>query len=85
MPKQISTDQLKELARAGAEARLAELDAERATLLRAFPGLQGGRSARPPAATARKGRRAMSPAERKVVSARMKAYWAARRGATKKR
>jgi hypothetical protein len=78
---------LKALARVGAAARLRELMAEVDEIRRAFPELgqvrqrrdraEGGR-ARP---AARRGRRKMSAAERKAVSARMKRYWAARRKA----
>ena len=35
--------------------------------------------------TPKRGRRRMSPAERKAVARRMKAYWAKRRGSTGKR
>lgn len=35
--------------------------------------------------TAKRGRRRMSPAARKAVALRMKAYWAKRRGASSKR
>jgi hypothetical protein len=81
---------LKRLARIGAALRIQELEAEIATLRRAFPGV----SAPDPAASAerveltpgrpRKGakrgrRRPMSVAERKAVSERMQKYWAERR------
>jgi hypothetical protein len=80
---------MRDLARAGAEARLAALRAEEAALLAAFPGLRATSSRRPapPASSkspsprrARRGRRrAMSAAQRKAVGERMRAYWAARR------
>lgn len=50
--------------------------------LRAVNGTTGGqRSSRPRAATrgAKRARRRMSPAERKAVGRRMKAYWAKRK------
>jgi hypothetical protein len=78
-------DELLRLARIGAAARLAELDRERADLLRDFPGLRAASRA----ATGRDGgvpvrrrrRRGMSAAARRAVSIRMKKYWAARRKA----
>ena len=80
---------MRDLARAGAEARLAALRAEEAALLAAFPGLRS-RSPRRPASgeaatsastrqASRGRRRRMSAAQRKAVGARMRAYWAARR------
>jgi hypothetical protein len=78
--------QLVRFARLGAVARLAEIEQERQAILREFPDL---RRARPDASEARaktttrgKGgaRGAMSPAQRKAVSERMRKYWAARRG-----
>ena len=75
---------LKDLARRGAVARLEELASERAALLREFPDLRGvgggTREGVAHAAPARsRPRRAMSAAEKRAVSARMKKYWAARR------
>ena len=86
---------LKEYARRGAIARIAELQAELTEIFRAFPGLRTGRGARrgrPPksdtavsnAAAPRRRRRRRSPMtaeQRKAVSARMKRYWAERRRA----
>ena len=91
MAKSRSTAQsvdMRDLARAGAEARLAALRAEEAALLAAFPGLRSGslRRSAPAAAAgpstrkaARGRRRRMSAAQRKAVGERMRAYWAARR------
>jgi hypothetical protein len=72
---------------------LGKLEAEKARIERQITGLKqalkagigSGRDAavRDAGATARRGRR-MSPAARKAVSARMKAYWAKRRGARPK-
>ena len=79
--------ELLRFARAGAAARLAELDQERQTLLRQFPGLKSTRPAQnghssPPAddAPGRRQRRRMSAADRKAVGERMRKYWAERRG-----
>jgi len=89
--KELSKDVLNRLARLGAQARLDELDAERRAILRAFPGLGGGRKAAPsagepktaPAKPAKKSRkkRNISPAARKAASERMKQYWAAKKQA----
>ena len=83
-------------ARRGAEARWNELQAETASLLKAFPDLASisqtakrtvARSARGLADSlepARKRKRSkMSAAQRRAVSARMKKYWASRRAAKK--
>jgi hypothetical protein len=82
---------LKDLARRGAIARLAELQAESAAILKAFPELKkAGRAGIAytddgttilPGRKSRRGRRPMSAAQRKAVSVRMKKYWAQRRKA----
>jgi hypothetical protein len=81
---------LKEYARRGAAARVAELRAELAEIYRAFPGLRrtggteadgtagGGRRRTGRRKGARK-RREMSKAEKRAVSLRMKRYWANRK------
>ena len=74
------------LARAGAVARLAEIDQERQAILREFPDLRrarataGGAVESEPAVGGRRRRKGMSAAQRKAVSERMRKYWAARRG-----
>src|SRR4051812_29110639 len=83
----MDSQELQRLARIGAAARLAELEQERATLLRAFPNLrtavaasrEGQRAVTPPR---RRRRSRMSAEARKAVSQRMKLYWAARRAKT---
>ena len=80
---------LKDLARRGAIARLAELQAESAAILKQFPELKKiGRAGVAytddgttilPGRRSRRGRRPMSAAQRKAVSVRMKRYWAMRR------
>ena len=80
---------LKELARRGAEARLAELRAEIAEIERAFPGLSGNGRARElikveemtSGRQRRRKRKPMTAAQKKAVGERMKKYWAARRKA----
>jgi len=84
---------LKDLARRGAIARLAELAAESAAILKAFPELRragskgiaytdDGTTILPGRSSrSRRGRRPMSAAQRKAVSVRMRKYWAARRKA----
>jgi len=85
---------LKDLARRGALARLAELHAEQAAIFKAFPDLKGagragiaytddGATALPSGRGRRRRRRGMSAAQRKAVSVRMKAYWAKRRRESK--
>jgi len=88
----LSADELQRLARLGATARLEQLRAEEAAIRAAFPDLAGrgrrsGRAAASepsagPAASGRRRRRsAMSAAQRKAVSERMRKYWADRRKA----
>ena len=69
----LSREQLRRLARLGAQARLEELKREEAAIRQAFPDL--GRTV---SAGGRR-RSRMSAAARKAVSERMKKYWAARR------
>jgi hypothetical protein len=86
---------LKDLAMRGAAAKLGELQAEAAALLKAFPALRKGkidgpftRRGRIAANTGggatippgrKRRRRKMSAAQKAEVSRRMKAYWASRR------
>jgi hypothetical protein len=88
MPRQgLSIEQLRELARDGADAALRRLRAEIIAIERTFPelALPGTRKAlRKSVATARKRTRRMSAAARKAVSQRMKKYWAERRRAQAK-
>jgi hypothetical protein len=72
----MTTSQMHQFARLGAEARLKAITEEQDAILRTFPELRDG------AGPARGGgRRPMSAAERKAVGRRMKAYWAKRRAA----
>ena len=86
----LNTEQIRRLARLGAVARLEQLKAEEAAIRAEFPELFGrgrrpGNGAAPassaPAGRKRRRRRAMSAAERKAVSERMRKYWADRRKA----
>jgi hypothetical protein len=81
---------MKALAVRGAAARISELRGEISSLLAAFPGLRrneagpvGGNSEAPVSRQRRRSR--MSAAQRRAVSARMKAYWAQRRRQKDKR
>ena len=74
----MKNEELTRLARFGAAARLAELDRERAALLRVFPGLRAAAGSDTAGGQKRRG---MSAAARRAVSVRMKKYWAARRKA----
>jgi hypothetical protein len=70
-------------ARIGAEARLRELEEERASILAAFPELR--RSGQPAARrTGGRKRRTMSAAARRRMSAGMRKYWARRKAREKK-
>jgi hypothetical protein len=88
----LNVNELREYAVIGAEARLLKIAEEAAGIYRAFPELRGrqssirgaGGSAPATGGEARTGRRrgrrtAMTAAERKAVSDRMKKYWAQRR------
>jgi hypothetical protein len=83
----LNRNDLKQLARLGAKARLEELRQEEAAIRRAFPDLFSKGAAASAAGASRRGRRRrshMSAAARKAVSDRMKKYWAERRkGKTK--
>ena len=77
----LSKEQLRRLARVGAQARLEELRAEEAAIRRGFPDLAA--KGRPAKGGRRRSR--MSAAARKAVSERMKKYWAERRKAKAKK
>lgn len=91
MAKGLDGHELRRLAQIGAQARLAELESERANLLSVFPGLRRihpqaqAPSTAPAGAKRRRRRSKMSAAGRKAVSERMKKYWANRRAAAQKR
>jgi predicted ATPase len=75
----MSMDQLRHLARAGAEATLHRLRAEIAVLERTFPEFSSAKGRQSVVATVEKRARRMSASGRKAASARMKKYWAERR------
>lgn len=87
----LSQDQLRRLARLGAKARLEELRQEEAAIRAEFPDLFGrgpkqaagarGSGQASGGRRRRRRRQAMSPAQRKLVSERMRKYWAERRKA----
>jgi hypothetical protein len=85
--KGLTTDRLRGLARRGAEVALNELRAEIVAIERTFPELafpRRGRALRKSLTQATTETRRMSAAARKVVSERMKKYWAERRKAKAK-
>jgi hypothetical protein len=87
MAKGLGADRIRELARGGAEALLKNLRAEIIAIERTFPELAlpaKRRAVRQTIQKARKKGRAMSAEGRKVVSERMKKYWAERRKAKAK-
>ena len=78
----LNNEQLRRLARLGAMARLEQLRQEEAAIRSEFPELFGrGRRAEAVAGAPvrRRKRKAMSPAQKKAVSERMRKYWAERR------
>jgi hypothetical protein len=79
----LSTEQLRRLARLGAIARLEQLKQEEAAIRAEFPELfgRGRRAGVAEAAKPGRRRRRMSSAARKAVSDRMRKYWAERRKA----
>ena len=82
----MTADQLRALARTGAEVTLKRLRAEIIAIERTFPELalpQGRRAVRRAVKEASRRTRTMSAAARKAVSLRMKKYWAARKKARK--
>jgi hypothetical protein len=76
----LNQEQLRQLARLGAQARLDELREEEAAIRAEFPELFG-RGRKAAANGAASSRRNMSSANRKAVSERMRKYWAERRKA----
>ena len=89
MTEKLNSGDLRRYALVGAEARLLELGKEADSIYQAFPELRrrGTRSLPEASSTGATGRgrrrrgRTMSDAQREEVSARMKRYWAQRRGA----
>ena len=80
----LTSEQIKTLARSGAETALRKLQAEIIAIERSFPELKlskSRRAVRRSLASAGKRTRTMSAAARKAVSERMKRYWAERRKA----
>ncbi len=91
MASELSKAELTRLARLGAQARLDQIEEERRSILRAFPGLAAATARQVQAGAApvkgpgdgrkkkSRRRRKMTAAERKAVSERMKKLWAARK------
>ena len=90
MPRQLtrlSVQNLRDLARKGAEATLRELRAQIIAIERTFPELRlsrGRRALRRSMTTATKRTRRLSATARKAISRRMSRYWAERRKAKAK-
>ncbi len=87
---QLNPQQLRQFARLGAEARLAQLDVEIAAIKSMYPDLAQSRAIAPAAAPAgrparRRKRYRMSPEARKAAAERMRKYWAERRAAKQAR
>ncbi len=66
-------------ARLGASVRLAQIETERTTILKAFPDLRRGAPAAAAAVSGPRPRRVMSAKARAAMSAGMKRYWAKRK------
>ena len=77
----LPTFDLKAYARRGAEARVAELTAELNGIYNAFPDLRRGSARSATATVGDADDESRCRAQKAAVSKRMKAYWAARRGA----
>ena len=75
----MNIEQLKHLAKVGAETALTRLRHEIAVIERTFPELSSSKGRARAVATAEKSARKLSAAARKAVSIRMKKYWAERR------
>ena len=74
-------------ARRGAEARLIEIDIERAAILRSFPDLRRGQRStalKPDVDALGRRRRTISAEGKKRMSEGMRKYWAKRRASEKK-
>jgi hypothetical protein len=69
-----------QFARFGAQARLTQLDQERALILKMFPGLRSSSSA---VQMGLHPRRKLSAAARKAMSVGMRRFWARRKAAEK--
>jgi hypothetical protein len=77
----VAQDMQREWARRGAQARLIEIEKERAEILKAFPEIRRGATS--PAGLMRP-KRVMSPAARKAMSAGMRKFWAKRKAVAAK-
>jgi hypothetical protein len=78
-PRKLNVDQLKHLARAGAEATLHRLRHEIDILERTFPELATPRGRKQVTAAVQRRAGRMSRKARQAVSDRMKKYWAERK------
>lgn len=79
----LSAERLRELARSNAESLLKQLRAEIMAIEQTFPELVEPRKRQAAVKSAKKRVRKLSAEARKVVSERMKKYWAERRKAKK--
>jgi hypothetical protein len=77
-----NSDKLKKWVRLGAWTRLAQMDEERAAILKAFPDFRRG--APTDTSSPARPKRRISAKARRAMKAGMKAYWARRKAAEKK-
>ncbi len=83
MAQSLSKSELLKLARAGASARVAELQAEIEAIYRQFPEVSKGGRAAGPRVRRRPGLRGWTAAQRREAAERMRKYWAARKSGKK--
>lgn len=79
MAQSLSKSDLLKLARAGAAARIAELQAEIDAITRQFPDVRHAAGAGVPVKR-KPGLRGWNAAQRRAAAERMRKYWAARKG-----
>jgi hypothetical protein len=75
----MANTQLHDLARMGAQSRLAALDQERDEILKIFPDLRDGQAAARTNGSPKSRKDHLSPEARKHQAERMRAYWAERK------
>lgn len=85
MARDTNLARLRQYALVGARARLEELRKEEVTLRQDFPELFRGGTAKQAPTGRKRGRRALTAAEKKSISERMRKYWADRKKKSEKK
>jgi hypothetical protein len=75
----LSRSELLKLARAGAAARIAELQAEIEAIYRQFPDVRNASNSAGVPVKRKPGLRGWTPAQRRAAAERMRKYWASRK------